>query len=69
MLKKLFCRHKNIEFLGNIYGDLINTVSSFNRTNRSAWICKDCGKIIFSEEFGPIDRESNNHWLWRSDSE
>ena len=69
ILKRLFCKHKNLEFLGNVYGDLIHTVSTWRRINRSAWLCKDCGKIIFSEDFGPMDHESYNHWLWRMQDE
>ena len=63
MLKQLFCKHHNVEFLGNIYGDLIDCVSTFKKINRSAWRCKDCGKLIFSEYFGHEKRISFNEYL------
>jgi len=45
MLNKLFCKHKEIEFLENLYGDKINHYSG-KEICRSLWRCKNCGKII-----------------------
>ena len=39
IFKKLFCKHKDIICITNIYGNLINTMNC-----RSVWECKDCGK-------------------------
>lgn len=65
MFKRLFCRHKDLEFLGNVYGDLIYDVSTLFRLNRSAWRCKKCGHIVFKECFGDEDHESFNDYLRR----
>ena len=65
MFKELFCRHKDLEFLGNVYGDLIDVVSTLKHINRSAWRCKRCGKFIFKEEFGDHKHETYNDFLWR----
>lgn len=42
-IKQFFCKHNNIEFIRNIYGDEINYVNA-----RSVWRCKYCGKILYS---------------------
>lgn len=42
-IKQFFCKHNNIEFIRNIYGDEINYVNA-----RSVWKCKYCGKILYS---------------------
>ena len=42
-IKQFFCKHNNIEFVRNIYGDEINTANA-----RSVWKCKYCGKILYS---------------------
>jgi hypothetical protein len=65
IIKELFCAHKDLEFLGNVYGDLIDTVSTYKKINRSAWRCKKCGKFIFKETFGDILHESYNDYLSR----
>lgn len=46
-IKQLFCKHNNIEFVRNIYGDEINKIST-SHIYRSAWRCKYCGKILYS---------------------
>jgi hypothetical protein len=48
-LKRLFCRHKNIYFIRNIYGDEINQVSD-SKTYRSWWKCADCDKFVKKEK-------------------
>lgn len=42
---KLFCKHKNITFLRNVYGDEINYINA-----RSIWVCKDCNRTIRKNE-------------------
>jgi len=44
---KLFCKHE-YEFVRNIHGDEINWVSPINKTYRSIWKCKKCGKLKYS---------------------
>jgi len=46
-LKRLNCEHKNEMCVSNYYGDCI-TFYAFG--NRSAWFCKDCGKVSFKPE-------------------
>ena len=48
-LKQIVCKHENLEFIRNIYGDEINRVS-LKHIYRSMWKCKDCGKIIYKGE-------------------
>ena len=43
IIKQFFCKHNNIEFVRNIYGDEINYANA-----RSVWRCKYCGKILYS---------------------
>jgi len=50
LIKKLFCKHSNIVWIRNIYGDEINLISSSFKTFRSIWKCKDCNKIILKEK-------------------
>ena len=65
MFKYLFCKHNDLEFLGNIHGDLIDVCSTRKHINRSAWRCKDCGKFIFKECFGDKNHETYNEYLER----
>lgn len=46
MLRKISCKHNDVEFIRNIYGDEINQLSGKN-TVRSIWKCKNCGRIIY----------------------
>ena len=69
ILKELFCSHKYLEFLGNVYGDLIDVVSTQKQINRSAWRCAKCGKFIFKETFGDMRHESYNEFLHRIGSD
>ena len=50
-LKQIVCKHENLEFIRNIYGDEINRVS-LKHIYRSIWKCKDCGKIIYMGKEG-----------------
>lgn len=49
-LKQLFCRHKELHCLTNIYGDYINIISTRSKIYRSIRQCTKCGKIIYSEK-------------------
>ena len=49
IIRRIFCKHKNLIFVRNIYGDEINQVS-LKHTYRSIWVCEDCGKIIYKGE-------------------
>lgn len=40
-LRHLFCRHRDLQFLRNIYGDEINACGG----KRSWWRCTKCGAI------------------------
>lgn len=45
MFKKLFCKHKRIHCVTNIYGDMRN---DFNAC--SIWVCDKCGKNFLSDD-------------------
>lgn len=45
IIKRFFCKHNNIEFVRNIYGDEINYANA-----RSVWKCKYCGKILYKDK-------------------
>ena len=50
-LKRLFCRHKKLVHLRNIYGDEINAAGG----NRSWWLCVNCGRERLKPElYNPI---------------
>ena len=51
LLKQIVCKHENLEFIRNIYGDEINKVN-LKYIYRSIWKCKDCGKIIYKGKEG-----------------
>lgn len=44
-IKRLKCKHNNLTTITNIYGDAINYYNC-----RSIKLCKDCGKLIRSNE-------------------
>ena len=44
-IKRLFCKHKNIEFKRNLYGDSINIFNA-----RSMWTCKKCNKLLLESD-------------------
>lgn len=57
----LFCSHKKLEFVENIYGDQIN----IHHRKRSIWKCQRCGKLIYKDElytnkFKTLDNELRN---------
>ena len=60
-IQRLFCNHKNIKFIRNIYGDEINHVS-LSKVYRSWWECSDCGRHIPKGELveRPSVAESQN---------
>lgn len=54
IIKRFKCKHLNKECLSNFYGDFINVISTNpKKIYRSAWVCKDCGKVIYSEYLEP----------------
>ena len=59
ILKAIFCRHKELHFIGNIYGDLINECGG----NRSAWKCKKCGWLVFKPDLVENTAKSFNVYL------
>lgn len=45
-IKRLICRHQDLVFVRNIYGDeIIHT-----GYKRSIWICDTCTKLILKDE-------------------
>lgn len=46
---RIKCKHNDLEFYKNIYGDNINGYSSGVPIYRSIWRCKNCGKLILRE--------------------
>jgi hypothetical protein len=46
-IKGLFCKHIELEFIRNFYGDEIIR----SNWKRSKWICKTCKKYIYREEY------------------
>lgn len=42
LIKRLLCRHRNLRFVRNLYGDQI-THSGYKR---SEWKCKHCGAWV-----------------------
>ena len=62
MLRKILCKHNDVEFIRNIYGDEINQLSGKNIV-RSIWRCKNCGRIIYSCD------EIKKDWPYHSDVE
>lgn len=51
LIKRIKCKHNNIQTITNLYGDAIIYYNC-----RSIKICKDCGKIIKSET---LDKNCN----------
>lgn len=51
-LSRLFCKHCDLAFLRNIYGDEIRE----RGWKRSIWQCMSCGKIIYKSE--PLTKKS-----------
>ena len=43
LFNKIFCKHKDCEFIENVYGDKILYISNFKYICRSLWKCKKCG--------------------------
>lgn len=45
----MFCKHTDLEFVENIYGDRINYYSTGKTIYRSIWKCKKCNKEVLKE--------------------
>lgn len=63
LFKKLFepsipyaCKHKDLSFVRNIYGDQINHLNA-----RSLWMCKDCMTIIRSDKLYDLGNYSDGY--------
>ena len=41
LIRSLFCRHREVRFWANLYGDEINLSGG----KRSLWGCAECGKV------------------------
>lgn len=39
LIKRMLCKHKNLKFIRNIYGDEINLTGG-----RSWWVCTSCDR-------------------------
>lgn len=59
IVKRLSCKHDNLKCVTNYHGDMIHQVSTYKRIYRSAWICTNCGKTIFSEHLEPTCKVVN----------
>lgn len=59
LIKRRFCKHKNISFVRNIYGDEINHIS-LRKVYRSWWKCSDCGFYIPKGKL--VETESEKEW-------
>jgi hypothetical protein len=59
IFKIIFCRHKDLRFIGNIYGDLINECGG----KRSAWKCKKCGWLVYKPNLVGNTSKSYNRYL------
>lgn len=46
LLRKLFCRHRDLTFKRNIYGDEILHSGGM----RSLWVCTKCGATVTSRD-------------------
>lgn len=46
LFKRLFCRHQNLEFVRNLYGDEIVDWG----WKRSVWACKRCDAAVGKDE-------------------
>lgn len=44
--RRILCRHRNLVFVRNIYGDEINWCGGY----RSVWQCCDCGRFVWSDK-------------------
>ena len=42
LIKRIFCRHRDVSFCMNLYGDQI----IHNGWNRSLWECHKCGMLV-----------------------
>ena len=51
--KMITCKHNEVEFIRNIYGDEIN----FRNGNRSEFKCVRCGRIVYKKELYDEDKE------------
>lgn len=50
IIKRLFCKHNNLTFIRNIYGDQINMIGTVDKISRSEYVCNNCGKRIYEDK-------------------
>ena len=60
----MFCKHQKQECLTNFHGDMINLVSTRKEIHRSAWKCKNCGKIILNGDLEPSCEVINYKFIY-----
>jgi hypothetical protein len=48
-IRRLFCQHREFDFVRNIYGDEINHCGG----KRSLWRCKGCGSAVLHARLHP----------------
>lgn len=58
-LQWLFCKHRNLAFVRNIYGDEINHCGGY----RSLWHCPDCKMEEYRRELH--EPEYAPHWPFK----
>ena len=51
--KMITCKHVEVDFIRNIYGDEIN----FRNGNRSEFKCNRCGRIVYKKELYDKEKE------------
>jgi len=51
LIKRLYCRHADWDFVRNIYGDEINYAGGA----RSLWSCAECGKLFRDYQTFPLE--------------
>lgn len=44
-IRSLLCKHRDVHFVRNVYGDEINTTGG----KRSVWRCQRCGGIVLRD--------------------
>lgn len=66
IVRRIFCKHKNLNFVRNICGDEINH-ASLKHIYRSIWVCEDCGEIIYKGELyeGEETKEKGGNMIER----
>lgn len=56
-IRQVFCLHRRLEFVRNIYGDEIN----YSGGNRSLWTCLNCHALIGKKNLYFGDSDSDDY--------